>query len=567
MRGQSSWVTVLAVTWLGLSACSDTQTGVFVDGPVVGLHYQTLTRSGLTNGKGEFAYEEGETVTFTVGGVVLGTTKAKDRLSPFDLFGMAPPTDALELRQLLRDNVITDFDRAANIALFLQALDADRDPSNGIDVTNWGATLAGVPFSFDEDFADFAFGWFQRFAAAYPGVHRHIDVASVLPHLYATLGLTVMSQVPVTHVVDYGNDGINDVTNTLTVDDLGRVIRIRGDSNGNGVVDRDDSTTYDPRGLIAGYDYRRDSGEDGVFERVESYAYVFDDDGNVTSSVVQDTTHGVVGLKQSFTSTYDIAGNLLATLQENDNGGNGSVESSRKETYTYDLGGRLLTSRFETDTDGDGAANDITSESRTWSADGFLAQTVTELDGDVDGVADSRQSMVYTRDLAGRALTQAAELHVGDAVILRSQRMFTYDAQGNLLADAYEEDSDANGTIDYRSTRTATYLADGRLLDEVTTTDGDADGTPNSQSTTLRTYDAAFNLIGEITERDANGDGVIDSRITNERSYDPFGNLLTRLARADTNNDGVVDSQTLETTTYSDIADGLYELVYDIVIN
>ena len=48
-------------------------TGVFRDSPVHGLEYQTQTVGGLTGEKGEFRYRSGETVTFSIGGLVLGS--------------------------------------------------------------------------------------------------------------------------------------------------------------------------------------------------------------------------------------------------------------------------------------------------------------------------------------------------------------------------------------------------------------------------------------------------------------------------------------------------------------
>lgn len=50
-------------------------TGV-VAGPICGLRYQTPSASSYTNGRGEFQYLPCETVTFLIGGLVLGTTKA-----------------------------------------------------------------------------------------------------------------------------------------------------------------------------------------------------------------------------------------------------------------------------------------------------------------------------------------------------------------------------------------------------------------------------------------------------------------------------------------------------------
>ncbi len=55
-------------------------TGVFA-GPVRGLRYETPTLSGLTNERGEFRYRDGETVTFLVGGLVLGAVDGAPRVT------------------------------------------------------------------------------------------------------------------------------------------------------------------------------------------------------------------------------------------------------------------------------------------------------------------------------------------------------------------------------------------------------------------------------------------------------------------------------------------------------
>ncbi len=566
MKSGSAWWAIFAVTWAGLAGCGDdVRTGVFVGGPVIGLRYETLTRSGLTDERGKFEYADTETVTFTVGGVVLGTARGAQRISPFDLFGIVPPTDPAELRALLRDNVLTEFDRAANVALFLQALDADRDPTNGVDVTSSGATLAGVSLGFDESFASFAFGSFARFAAMHPGVDRNIDVAAVLPTLYAALAIEVAGHVPATNSIDYGDDGRIDANTTFSVDSLGRVVLSRSDSSGNGVVDREESIVYGSRGRAINHDFRSDPNEDGVFERIESEAVAFDSDGYRTSRTVQDTMNGVVGLKQVFTFTHDSRGNELTSLQENDNGGNGSIESRRSEARVYDLAGRRLSNRVETDTNGDGAAERIKTETLVWSADGFVAEAVTDADDDADGSIDSRLVVTYTRDPAGRALEQNDEAQNGGVVVSRGHSAFTYDGNGNNLTNVYEEDSNADGTIDYRSTYTATYREDGRRLDEIFTVDSDADGAHDFVGTTTRVYDELANLISVISENDNGGDGVIDTRRTVESTYDASGNEVSRLSRADANNDSTFDSQTREVTTYSEIADGLYRLVFELV--
>lgn len=92
---------------------------MITDGPVGGLSYQTATRSGVTNGSGEFEYLPGETVQFSVGGIEFPPVAAGERVTPLDMAG----TDAD-----LDDPVVV------NILRLLQTLDADGDPDNGITI-------------------------------------------------------------------------------------------------------------------------------------------------------------------------------------------------------------------------------------------------------------------------------------------------------------------------------------------------------------------------------------------------------------------------------------------------
>lgn len=99
--------------------------GVFYDDPVQGLEYETQTISGVTNKKGEFEYRPGETVTFSVGGLVIGAAPGDNRVTPAHL--------AIEVgghAKKLRNQKVT------NIARFLQSLDSDSNVENGITITD-----------------------------------------------------------------------------------------------------------------------------------------------------------------------------------------------------------------------------------------------------------------------------------------------------------------------------------------------------------------------------------------------------------------------------------------------
>lgn len=85
-------------------ADTSVKTGVFIDAPVKGLTYKTATQSGVTNDKGEFNYITGETVTFSLDGVELGSGKAQAKLP------------------------VTLISTEGYVAQFLQTMDTDANP-------------------------------------------------------------------------------------------------------------------------------------------------------------------------------------------------------------------------------------------------------------------------------------------------------------------------------------------------------------------------------------------------------------------------------------------------------
>jgi hypothetical protein len=137
----------LIITFLGitLAACGGgggdphpdpiqktTKIGVFIDSAVAGVDYVTETKFGVTNTAGEYEYLEGETVSFFIGDILLGTTVADPVVTVINIVDGA--TDAT-------DPVVK------NIIRLLVTLDADGDPSNGIDVSAAQAAATGTHIS------------------------------------------------------------------------------------------------------------------------------------------------------------------------------------------------------------------------------------------------------------------------------------------------------------------------------------------------------------------------------------------------------------------------------------
>jgi len=98
MRGNVIGIIIcLLFVLVGLSACggggssATTATGKFVDAPVEGLKYVSGGQSGFTGANGEFTYEIGQSVTFSVGGVVVGQAPGASVITPIELVKTAVP--------------------------------------------------------------------------------------------------------------------------------------------------------------------------------------------------------------------------------------------------------------------------------------------------------------------------------------------------------------------------------------------------------------------------------------------------------------------------------------------
>jgi hypothetical protein len=65
--------------------------GNFIDAPVQGMKFLSGGQTGLTGANGEFSYEVGKSVTFSVGGVVVGNAPGAAVITPMDLVKAAHP--------------------------------------------------------------------------------------------------------------------------------------------------------------------------------------------------------------------------------------------------------------------------------------------------------------------------------------------------------------------------------------------------------------------------------------------------------------------------------------------
>jgi hypothetical protein len=109
-------------------------TGVLA-GPVSGLRYRSASQSGMTNERGEFGYCAGESVTFHLGGFVLGSAAGAPRITLAHLVNSVGGNI-----DKLHSPVMT------NLARLVQSLDRDGATENGVSIAPAAHGLIGPGF-------------------------------------------------------------------------------------------------------------------------------------------------------------------------------------------------------------------------------------------------------------------------------------------------------------------------------------------------------------------------------------------------------------------------------------
>jgi hypothetical protein len=93
------------------NTATSTGTGYYVDSAVSGVSYTCGNQSGTTDENGMFTFEVGNGCSFSIAGVALRTTDSDE---------------LVDGKKIIEDN--------AQVARFLQSIDNDGDPSNGIEI-------------------------------------------------------------------------------------------------------------------------------------------------------------------------------------------------------------------------------------------------------------------------------------------------------------------------------------------------------------------------------------------------------------------------------------------------
>jgi hypothetical protein len=275
------------------STTSETKTGTFIDSPVMGLRYNSTSHSGITNSAGEFRYTDDEVVTFSLGGIELGSSIAQDEITPLDLLGV----DSL-------DDAISEglFDQLINMLVFLQSLDRDHNPENGIDLGDLDITLADAVLNFDQDQQSFLNAEYKKLVNENAGFYVSADTAK--KHFADSLAVTYTVALPSKDYLDTNGDSTNDIVITYNYDGNGRLFEIFEAPDGEVEMPPTTKTTlqYDSESRISLLTYEDLTDEVLLVER----EYNYDSMGRLTS-LVESGPNSDIYLQESW--VFDDVGN------------------------------------------------------------------------------------------------------------------------------------------------------------------------------------------------------------------------------------------------------------------
>jgi len=360
----------------GGSNTTGSASGIFVDAEVAGLGYTTDSGvSGSTDANGAYSYNPGDTISFSVGGVNLGSVAGAPKCTPFD-FGAA----------------------SINIAQFIQSLDADGDPSNGIDINAAATALAGTTITSDAFLADNA-----TFAAN--------------PEITAALTTTGDTLIDVATATQNLNDGTDSTFDAAELDSKIFVV-IDPTENDIGIFSFDDVVTAEVSSVFASDTTA--AGSDGIGT---DETWVVGGDGVLTLTDVLDgtvtTVNRIGGSSNSISVNFSEAGAaaLPATLLIPEDitavslGGDGTITLSK--TYdVIDSDGTPLTITFNSDgtyavpADGETGAYDvgvIAENTITLVNDAFPTEKtfVLIIDGDSTVVGETTSILILGSEVIG----------------------------------------------------------------------------------------------------------------------------------------------------------------------
>lgn len=520
----------------GGSGGGSSKPGIKVNG-ITGINYQIGERSGVVSAGQAIPYSAGEQISFKLGELTLATVAAKDSMTLADFFpGL--PTTAAEFRTQLRmgydqsekllslPNGLKEYSygatpvlhRTSNLMQLLLAMDNDRNPDNGLDLTsgNWASKL--TDFSEDTlplniDLREFANHYRTRAFSQVQALPLAMDIATPLRTLYQIAGVSIDAKAVTGYTqpnISPGavrefvfNDNMqlesdkeitsNTVTTSYTYDNNGKITRElkETDLSNNDSIDssREYSRTYSDFGANLTFDWKDRDLNGDLTRHDQSTSTVLDDKRQVIRTVttnqldntanydVYSNTFNSDGLQtQQNYQEYDSSDALLRELnQKNYSYSNGKLSQAISNSYG---GASLSSSTTQSYSYGDNtitvegvyrnASNEVLGESyryvENFSAGRLTQANYTMFSGDIDSTVNETKTIQYAYDDQGR-LTSCT-WYENDNPDPYQRNRFEYGPYGmtkRIYAETYNLE---NETFQSGEEDTYTYGNNGELLSE-----------------------------------------------------------------------------------------------------
>ncbi|MCM2265042.1 MAG: DUF4214 domain-containing protein, partial [Desulfuromonadales bacterium] len=324
----------------------------------------------------------------------------------------------------------------------------------------------------------------------------------------------------------------------------------------------------------AGFDYwasRMGQGASGqglidLFLTSAEYAARFDGSGWTVpamtyafpynrKTVVEDEDEGGDGTVDTrYITDYFYAGNnrLTLTVESYDAGNDGSINSTITTSYAYDGNGNLQTVIRSNDWDNDASANSIWTTAYELGPYGQVLQRYEFKDYDADGTPEVMLPTLYTWNSDGLLSQQITATDSNADGFAEAVEMVSYNyaGGGQLVAIRTERDAQNDGVPE--SIRAAVYSWSGALLSGIATAvDSDGDTATDWTETYTFSHDSCSRLTGYVLAVDQLSLGGIEDTGSLQASYDGAGNLTGTMASYDAGNDGTADYGNQKSSSYT----------------
>jgi hypothetical protein len=530
--------------------------GVLAAGEVAGVRYATSTSSGTTDAAGGFQCTPGKLIYFSVGATPLGSSVCATRISLFTLAGTSPPTTERALRRELdrARRMATPFTTAMNLDRLLLALDADRNPANGLDVRDRAARLETVVLDVSLSRDAFEAALYRQV----PEATRNLAPDYLVAHLYHSVGIDVSVHAPL-EIRNSTNLGLLTTTHFFDFAPRGTLSHEGTDYTGDGIADSHYYYEHDTAGRLLAWRGEQDSDFDGTVDGRFALRRDYSSNGDFIAGGedYDDDGDGDVDRRIEFELAYDSRGVRTGDTVRTDSDNDGVFDSGSETSFSYGSDGQVSSITSASDTDGDGVTDSLQVASFRWVARDRLQSETRASDDDADGVVDNRTVLTHEY-LAGGVTRLVVETFAGANVAPDSRlvQTTTSDARGNALSYRIEDDYGADGTIDQSSSSLITYDADSRELTRLDDQDYDGNGVFDSRNATRSVFDDAGNRVELVNEFFQSGGTQVAARYVSRSEVGAGGEPLITVGHSDGNADGFTDFRSEELPTYRVVADG-----------